>query len=103
MSDDHEAVQNNKVNKAKKNSSLPPMKLKLKGKPGRGSISPDLVIELMTQNWQDIKNSLENLEEGTKAQIQEFFNNIDEDYDTLGNELFGDDPSEFATTIGRMD
>ena len=79
------------------------MKLKLKGKPGRGSISPDVVIELMSVNWQDIKSNLENLDEDNKAKIQEFFNNIDEDYDTLGNELFGDDPNEFASTIGRMD
>ena len=50
-------MQNNNKN-AKR---LPPLKLKLRGKPGRGSLTPEGVIDIMCDNWWDLKNELNRL------------------------------------------
>ena len=57
----------------------------------------------MCDNWKDVQCGLSALPEADKTTVREYFNSIDEDYDTIGDDLFGEDPGDFRATIGRLD
>ena len=47
------------------------------------------MYETLQENWDDLQNQLNGLEEAEKDMIKEHFNNLIADEEDLGNILFG--------------
>ena len=77
------------------------LKVKAKAKSGRGCMDAQLIEEALIGSWADLQEALQNNPD-VKDQVVEHFNNFNEDYDNLGDVLFGDDPDAFKSALDQL-
>ena len=77
------------------------VKRNCKMKEGRGIEDPESVIETMRDDWDGLVGELQSLPENEKEKIKEHFNSLIDEFDNLGEILFGD-IDDFNDTISGM-
>ena len=78
------------------------IKRKQKAKSGRGFENADAVIDTMKDDWDGLQDELNSLPEDEQEKMKEHFNELIDDYDTLGDILYGD-VGTFNDTIANME
>lgn len=68
----------------------PALRLKAKGVLGRGGDEAKQIFDAMVNNWDELQEALDNLEENDRDAIKEHFNKCVDGEDDLGEILFGD-------------
>ena len=76
------------------------LNVKAKAKSGRGCMDAQLIEEALIDSWELLSATLEENED-VKDEITEHFNNINEDYDNLGDILFGD-AAAFKSALDQL-
>ena len=66
-------------------------KFKIQPKSKRGSCDPTTVIEALKENWDDFKTQLSQVNEEESDEIKQYFNELVEDDNELGDKLFHDE------------
>ena len=56
---------------------------------GRGCIDPRQIVDAMAQVWDEITTTIGSLDEETQDDLKNWYNNLIEDEDDLGEILFG--------------
>ena len=77
------------------------VKIKAKVNNHRGCLDATAIEEACINSWDDIQDTMANVPEDVAAQIKEHFNTMLEDFDDLGDILFGD-KSDFENSIGNL-
>ena len=80
---------------------LPKTGIKFKPSQGRGAGDFGLVLEAITEDWGSLQDALNGLSANDKTAICEHFNGLNEDYDTLGDMLFGE-LEDFKQVVENM-
>ena len=75
---------------------------KQKSKAGRGQMDADTVIDTMKDDWDGLQEELLQLPEDEQEKMKTHFNELIDDYDTLGDILYGD-IGTFNDTIANME
>ena len=66
-------------------------KFKIRPQSKRGSCDPNAVIEALQQNWDDFQQQLSQVSDEESEEIKQYFNELLEDDNELGDKLFHDE------------
>ena len=87
----------------KKKKHIKPLQLKIRAKPGRGSLDAVCVTGAIAESWKDIQDAFNVLDSEDQDALKEFFNGLCSEYENCGDHLFGADSEDFQGQMGLLD
>ena len=79
------------------------MKVKPKAKPGRGALDAGVIFDVLKESWDELQDALEEIGEEEQQAVKDYFNQLVDGENDLGESLFGDDYKDFEARINLLD